>query len=117
MRKKYPSQIKYEEENPLTCFRSKKEEKERIRSMAVGSGKSISELVRMVLLNQERDFSNAIAAAEKRGYQKGKQDYGIVFSCKVCSKWEYIPPNSNCHEAVVEFLKEKGWGHEECHKQ
>ena len=117
MTKKYPSQKKYEAENPAITIRLKKREKEQIKEMAEKTEKSVSELVRMALLDLEIDFSNAIAEAEKRGYEKAKDDYGIFFPCKICGGLEYILPNSPCHEAVVEFLKERGWGHQQCHKQ
>jgi hypothetical protein len=34
MRKKYPSQIRYEEKNPQICFRLKKDDKKSIEEMA-----------------------------------------------------------------------------------
>ena len=110
MKKKYDSQIKYEEENPLTCFRSKKDEKKKIVEMAKKSKKSMSRLVSMLVLGLEIDFSKAYDEAEKKGYEKGYEkaleEFGIF--------WEYVPANSPCHDAIIEFLKEKGWGHGEC---
>ena len=47
MVKKFPSQIKYEKNNPNITFRMKKHEKEKIGQMARKSGKSVSNLVRM----------------------------------------------------------------------
>jgi hypothetical protein len=60
MHKKYPSQIRYEENNPGITFRMKKHDKEKIKEMAKKSGKSISNLVRMALLDLEADFSDTI---------------------------------------------------------
>ena len=54
MRKRFPSQIRYEEKTPLFSFRLKKVEKSKINLMADRSGKSVSELVRMALLDLER---------------------------------------------------------------
>jgi hypothetical protein len=45
MKKKYPSQIRYEEKNAQICFRLKKDDKKSIMEMAEKSNKSISELV------------------------------------------------------------------------
>ena len=49
------------------------------------------------------------------GYAKGKEDHQIYFYCNVCSKPVYIAPNSNAHQAVVDLMNEKGWGHQACH--
>ena len=53
MRKRFPSQIRYEKKNPLISFRLKKDEKSKIKLMADRSGKSVSELVRIALLDLE----------------------------------------------------------------
>jgi len=49
------------------------------------------------------------------GYAKGKGDHQIYFYCNVCGKPVYITPNSNSHQAVVDLMHEKGWGHQACH--
>jgi len=115
MKKKYPSQKKYEEENPLTCFRSKKDEKESIITMAKESKKSLSDLVRMSLLDQVQDFSNAIAAAEKRGYEKGKEDWALWIYCKICDEAIFLQPNTEVHGEIIEFIKQRGGSHPQCH--
>ncbi len=54
--KKYPSQIKYEQNNPTITVRMKLYEKEKINEMAKKAGKTISDLIRMALLNLEKIF-------------------------------------------------------------
>ena len=49
------------------------------------------------------------------GYAKGKEDHQIYFYYNVCGKHVYIAPNSNAHQAVVDLMNEKGWGHQACH--
>lgn len=49
------------------------------------------------------------------GYAKGKEDHQIYYYCVVCGKPVYIAPNSNAHQAVVDLMNEKGWGHQACH--
>ena len=107
--KKYPSQIKYEKNNPTITFRMKKHEKERIRLMVESSGKSISQLVRENLLQAEKNYSDA--------YEKGKEQHRIWIFCNVCGKAIYILPNSNDHKAIIEYMKENRWGHPNCHEQ
>ena len=66
MRKKYPSQIKYEKNNPTITFRVKTHEYEKIKQMVWKSGKNVSELVRIALLALEKDFSTAFENAKKQ---------------------------------------------------
>lgn len=53
----------------------------------------------------------------KDGYAKGKVDNAIFYYCKVCGKPLYIQPNSKAHQAVVDAMHERGWGHRECHEK
>jgi flagellar biosynthesis/type III secretory pathway protein FliH len=125
MKKKFPSQIRYEENNPLICFRLKKHEKEKIRKMAYLNGESISNLVRKALLGLEQDFSFAISKEKEKsyqdGYQKGNQDgfqngtndgydrgmneWAIWVFCRICNKSLYVKPNSKEHIAIIDFVK------------
>lgn len=120
-RKKYPSQIKYEKNNPTITLRMKKYEKEKIQDMAKKTGKSISMLIRMALLNLEKDFSAAITKAkddgkeegikignqnsQNEGYTKGKNDWAIWCYCWKCIKPLYIIPNSNDHQRIIDEMK------------
>ena len=128
MTKKYPSQKKYEAENPTLTIRLKKREKEKIKEMSEISETSVSDLARVSLLDLHKDFSKAYEDAQNQGYEigfeegdkngygRGKEEWGIQFPCAKCGKLEYIPSNSPCHQAVLEFFKEHGWAHGECPK-
>ena len=100
MRKLYPSQIRYLKENPTITFRMKKEEKDRIKQMANKSGKSVSELVRIALLDLEEDFSVAFTNA----YNKGMDDWAIWCYCSKCRKYVDIKPNSDNHNKIIEAM-------------
>jgi len=126
MGKKFPSQIRYEENNPTITFRVKKEEKELIEVLAKDAGKSISTLVRMALLDVQKEFTEALCEmwnkgeddgfdkGNKWGYQKAKQEYEITYPCSICGELCYIHPNSDCHKDVMQFLKKEGWRHAKC---
>jgi len=100
MRKLYPSQIRYLKENPTITFRMKNEEKERIKQMAKEAGKSVSELVRIALLDLKEDFSEAYNNA----YNKGSNDWAIWCLCWRCRKPIYIKPNSDDHKRIIERM-------------
>ena len=123
MRKKYPSQIRYEAENPTITFRVKIEDKKKIENMAYSSGKSLSELVRYALLGLEKDFSSSNerqyeAGKENgksigfkdgydKGYTKGMNDWAIGIPCFKCNykKLLYIKPNSPDHQKTIEEMR------------
>jgi len=117
MRKKPPSQIKYEENHPAITFRMTKEEKEKIMQMAEENKCSISKLVRMALLRLEKDFSKAcsdvytnawneamnqgLAAGYGNGYKKAVQDWAIRVNCWKCKQPILIEPNSENHKNII----------------
>ena len=123
MRKKYPSQIKYENENPTITFRVKIKEKEDIQNMAHHTGKSISELVRIALLSLEKDFTHTYNSyyesgkkegikigdkeGDKKGYERGKNDWAIWVPCWKCNFRYvlYIKPNSTDHQKVIDEMR------------
>ena len=118
MTKKYPSQKKYEDENPAITIRLKKREKEWIREMAEKAEKSVSELVRMALLDLEKDFCDATVASydegfedgfnkgyeegNTKGYEKGMNDWAIWVYCWRCRNAFYIKPNSDQYKKLIE---------------
>ena len=129
---KYPSQIRYEENNPSITFRMKKNEKNLICKMAEKNGVSISQLVRMSLLDLEKEFSSecnnareegknegyeiGFSEGEKLGYNKGKDDWAIWCFCDYCKKPKYIKPNSEDHRLLNYDLR---WRvtHDQCPEQ
>lgn len=100
MRKLYPSQIKYLKNNPTITFRMKKEEKEKIKQMSKKSGKSVSELVRIALLDLEGNISETY----NNSYNKGANDWAIWCFCYLCNKPIYIKPNSDEHKKIIDRM-------------
>jgi len=126
MRKIPPSKIRYERAHPLISFRSTIEEKEQIESMAETEGKSISQIVREMLLNGYIDFENTYNEAldlggrvgRKTGRIEGKSEWGIKIPCNICGKDDlFLFPNDECHKFIIEYLKKCGWGHVACHEK
>jgi hypothetical protein len=121
MRKKYPSQIRYETENPTITFRVKIKEQKQIQNMAHHNGKSVSELVRIALLNLEKNFTHAYKSnyslgeeegkkigykqGYSEGYTKGMNDWAIGIRCWKCGYTLYIKPNSTDHEKTIDEMK------------
>ena len=51
------------------------------------------------------------------GHKRGVNENQVWYFCKVCGKSIVIVPNSNSHNAVIQLMREHGWGHESCHKR
>lgn len=45
-----------------------------------------------------------------------EKKYRIWYYCNVCSGEITMHPNGNDHKALIEYMKEYGWGHTKCHK-
>jgi len=51
------------------------------------------------------------------GYARGKADHQVYYYCKICGKMIYLTPNSEAHQAMVNYMYEHGWGHKACHEK
>jgi len=107
--KKYPSQIKYEKNNPTITVRMKQYEKEKINEMAKKAGTNISVIIRMALLDLEKDFS----AAKNEGHNNCWNQWVLWFFCEKCGKPLFVKPNSNAHRDIIEIMKGR-LIHKEC---
>ena len=113
-KKKYPSQIKYEENNPTITFRMKKHEKDIIREMSKKFEKSISQLVRESLLEARKEYSDAYDKGHLDGFKEGSVEWASWFYCSKCGEKIFIKPNSNVHKIIIGYMKEHHWVHAEC---
>ncbi len=124
-KKKYPSQEKYERENPSITFRLPIDMKEKIDQLVETTGKSISQLIRETLFYAGKEYSEIQEKSHSEGFvigvnvggKRGKRKWAIWCYCNVCGEITYIEPNSDAHKAIIEYMKEQKWGHLKCHKK
>lgn len=114
MVKIYPSQKKYQENNPPITFRMKKVEKEKIEQLAKNSKQSVSQLVRESLLEEYKQYSDAYEKGHHDGFNDGSNTWGIWYYCTKCGEMIFIEPESNSHKAIIGYMREHGWGHTRC---
>ena len=114
---KPPSRIRYEKKYPVWSVRMPKEWIREVELTLKDTGQSRREFMEIALEKQAANFERFINKWFKAGVAKGKEDWSIQFPCKICGELVYILPNSECHQAVIEFLKERGWVHRECYEQ
>ena len=106
-----PSRIRYEQTHPVIAIRVDKETAERLRALAEESGKSLATLIKENLDLQEGDYTEAWS----KGYDEGTKEHQIWYYCDVCGKRMNVTPSSNDHKALIDYMKEHGWGHQACH--
>jgi len=106
-----PSRIRYEQTHPVIAIRVDKETAERLKDLARESGKSLATLIKENLDMQEAEYTEAWA----KGYDKGQRDHQIWYYCAVCGKRINMTPSGNDHKALIDYMKERGWGHQACH--
>jgi len=109
-----PAYYRYREKHPSISVRLTKELKELLDSYR--GGLSYAKAIRK-LLTESADLMKERIKAREEGYNAGRSEYRIWYYCNVCGEEITIYPNSNSHKAVINYLREHGWGHIECHKK
>jgi hypothetical protein len=112
--------------NPSVTFRVTPADRKRLADLMTRTGKSLGQILREGLGLAERDetaaFNRGVAHGQKlgfdRGLEEGEKRFAIHYYCSICGKYDPIVlPGSKDHQAVVDALHEKGWGHSECHRK
>ena len=106
-----PSRIRYEQSHPVIAIRVDRETAERLRGLAEESGKSLATLIKENLDLQEEEHNEAWL----QGRDEGRKENQIWYYCAVCNKRIDMTPSSDDHGALIEYMKEHGWGHSTCH--
>jgi hypothetical protein len=64
----------------------------------------------------QKDAATRAEVARNQGWSECFASYAIGYPCNVCGGLLYVKPNQEEHRLIVGLLREKGWGHVECHK-
>jgi hypothetical protein len=131
IKKKYPSQIRYETQHPAITFRVSIRDKEKILQLSQRSGKSVSELVRVALLGLEKDFSKVYETTQQKskntkdgispeqsfyiGLNLGTSKWKILIPCWKCQNSIEIKPNSKEHKKIIKRM-DGDLSHDDCSK-
>ena len=118
---KPPARVRYEESHPTMSCRLSKDEydllKQRLDDLG---GVSFADFVKdsLSLLQVKIPETKEIKEKARRaGYEQGRKDYQIWYYCDTCRQRIDVAPNSECHKAMIDYMKEHGWGHTSCHRQ
>lgn len=118
---KPPARVRYEQSHPTVSCRLSKDEydllKQRLDDLG---GVSFADFVKdsLGLLQVKIPETKEIKEKARRaGYEQGRKDHQIWYYCDTCRQRMDVTPNSECHKAMIDYMKEHGWGHKSCHKQ
>lgn len=119
---KPPSRIRYEKKNPVFSVRMPQEYhddyKAYAKKMKLSRRKFMARALKIEIANYEKarreGFKEGHTLGITQGKNIGKSEWVIRFPCPYCRGFVEVPPNSSCHDAIMEFLKEKGWAHQQC---
>lgn len=118
-KKRYPSQVKYDQANPTITVRLKKDTKDLLDKCK--GDLSQREMIRKLIMDNKDALQTAYEAGTLDGYGEGftraKKEHEIAYCCDVCKKEIGIEPFSDEHKAIVNHLFREGWGHNECHEK
>jgi hypothetical protein len=53
----------------------------------------------------------------KIGREEAIAEYKIHYYCSICNKPIDMLPNSNGHQAMIQYMRKNGWGHQACHSK
>lgn len=119
-KKKSPSRVKYEQNNPVSSSRVDKKLKETLREIKEKEGLSQTDVLRrgaglvVVKMRKEEEIRQK---AYDEGYEKGIEAaaelYEVPYPCSVCGK-EIVVTTDEEKKAIAEYMREHGWGHGDC---
>ena len=64
----------------------------------------------------EREVVKAYDRGYDSGLQEGQKLFEIWYFCSICGKKMTMYPNAVDHQAMIGFMKDRGWSHGECLK-
>ena len=119
-RRKPPSRIRYEENHPVVSCRISKADYDLLKQRLNERGISFATFVKEALGRLEAKLTRidkARAEGYEQGYIQATEDNQIWYYCKICQERIDISPNSESHKAIIQYMREKGWGHIKCHEK
>ena len=51
------------------------------------------------------------------GYDEASKAHHLWYYCAVCGEGIWLEPNSEAHKALIQYMKDHGWGHQKCHEE
>ncbi len=114
-RRKSPSRIKYDQNNPTVSGRVPKRTRDKLYANLAKQGMTLPDALR-VLAGELEIKVRPSDEARQLGYKEAENRYMVTFPCSLCGEMISIT-NPKTKEAVSRYMTEHGWAHAECHKR
>ena len=121
--KKTPSRVKYDQKRPIFSFRTYDELNDRMRAVKKAKGISKTKIVEIavglleVKIRSEAEImEKAFKEGHRKGYELAESIYKVIYPCNVCRE-DIAVDTEEEKMAIKTYMRDKGWGHAECHKQ
>ena len=119
-KRKPPSRIRYEENHPVLSCRIPQADydllKQRLKELNISFATFVKNALERLEIKMT-DIDEAKNEGYKQGYEQAQKDHQIWYYCNVCQERINISPNGESHKALIQYLKEHGWGHVSCHEK
>jgi hypothetical protein len=121
--RKPPSRVRYEQRNPTVSCRLSRDIRARLEKVKKLEGKSFADILKtglgiLEIHVREKETARKAGQAEgyRRGYSEAERLYKVNYPCNMCGKMLIVTSRDE-KEAIKEYMKDNGWGHQECHER
>lgn len=121
-RRKAPSRIRYEQSHPTVSCRVPTEVYERLQAVKEAEGRSFADILKVGLgileleeKNEEEIRETGYADGYRKGYAQAERIFKVTYPCKICGGVLTVRTSEE-KEAIKAYMRERGWGHRECHE-
>lgn len=122
-KKKAPSRVRYERDNPTVSCRVTREIYDRLKVIKEIEGKSFADVLKTGLNTHEVKIRKAAPMRKKvydegyaQGYTAALNRFKVVYPCNVCGEMLTVT-TADEKKAVKQYMREHGWGHGKCHQE
>lgn len=119
-KKKTPSRLKYEQNNPVSSSRIDKQLKETLREIKEKEGLSQADvlrrgtgLVEVKMRKEEEIRQQAYDEGEENGIRMAERVYMVTYPCSKCGKMKAVTTDEE-KKAIRDFMVQSGWCHADC---
>jgi hypothetical protein len=119
-KKKSPSRLKYETENPTVSARVPKKTRDSLYANLAKLDMSLTDALKVLAgelkVNAKpigKAWQAGFAAGKGSGYKEAKERYEVPYNCSGCGK-EIVVTSEQEKRAIKRYMREHGWGHNEC---
>lgn len=118
-RRKPPSRVRYEAQNPTVSCRVPKDVYERMEELRNSEDMSFADILKVGLGKLEPKAQQS-AKARKIGYEEGydeaRRRYCVTYACDVCGKPIAVQSDEE-KQIIANCMRREGWGHGACHEK